>query len=305
MTTPRFDVLLYCHDGRGHGHVSRTAAIALAIRRLNPKLRLLILTGSQSLPDLLPGNQHIDWIKLPSFRSVVVAGRSLRDRGTSGFGHTELVDLRRHLIGDTFHRLRPRCVLVDHLPWGKDGELSEAILSSTSSDTKWILGLRSIPGDIEELWSLTARDCVNNFFKAVFWYGCTDIYGPAPLHAMEQHFRTPISATGLVSRARELTSLHTHERLPELGGTIALSWRDLESERTLRSIRESAPWTQTPGSNWRLFLGPSRSRRPSRPSSIAWPSNVLASSFSSQYIPSLARSQIGITYAGYNCITDL
>jgi len=45
MDNQRLDILLYGHDGRGLGHVSRSVAIGLALRRLYPHLKICVITG--------------------------------------------------------------------------------------------------------------------------------------------------------------------------------------------------------------------------------------------------------------------
>ena len=71
----RIDVLLYAHDGRGLGHVSRSIAIGLSIRRLFPELKIALITGSpyaQMLTNQLP----LEIIKLPSYNVKVQNGES-------------------------------------------------------------------------------------------------------------------------------------------------------------------------------------------------------------------------------------
>ena len=80
----RVDYLLYAHDGRGLGHVSRTTAVGLALKRLYPEARVLLITGSAKT-HIMVGRGALDWIKLPSYQTVLTAGASEGRDGESGF----------------------------------------------------------------------------------------------------------------------------------------------------------------------------------------------------------------------------
>ena len=141
----RIDVLLYSHDGRGQGHLSRTVAIGLALRRLAPRLRLMIVTGS-SFASALIAEAGLDWFKLPAYRTAIRGGKSKPRTGASGLAHTAIVEVRRRLLGDVVTHLRPRCILVDHLARGKEGELDLALKNSRRLGTRCVLGIRAVPG---------------------------------------------------------------------------------------------------------------------------------------------------------------
>ena len=81
--SPPLDLLLYAHDGRGLGHVSRSVAVGLAVRRLHPGLRTLLVSGARGCAELI-GPAPLDWVKLPAYATQVVDGRSRGIDGPSG-----------------------------------------------------------------------------------------------------------------------------------------------------------------------------------------------------------------------------
>ncbi|MEJ2056940.1 MAG: hypothetical protein P8X39_03765, partial [Desulfofustis sp.] len=142
----RLDFLLYAHDGRGFGHVSRSVAVGLALKRLYPYYRLLLITGSAGTAMLI-GPGELDWIKLPSYKTVLKNGVSEGRDSTAGFYKSVLGNHRADMLEATMTILRPRCVLVDHNPFGKRNELVKTLERQTGSDCQWVLGLRGIIGD--------------------------------------------------------------------------------------------------------------------------------------------------------------
>jgi predicted glycosyltransferase len=307
MRSRKIDIVLYAHDGRGHGHISRTVAIALALRRIEPKLTLLIITGSSKLSELILPDQNIDWIKLPSYRSLVHTGTSVRMPGPSGLDHLDIASFRQKLLKDIISNASPRCIIADHLPLGKDGELASALAFSSKRGTKWFLGLRAIIGRVPEIWSdPTTQSLTKSHYTAILWYGCTAIHGNRAGQRLRRRYCLPVIETSLVSRARELNIPRGNDSTQSIGGTIGIPWTDLQSEHTLRTIINAEPWHLTPTKRWRLFLGPSRAIT-GHQESIILPQTpqLLTSPFTYQYLPSLSNSAIGISYAGYNTITDL
>lgn len=304
MSRGRVDILFYSHDGRGYGHLSRTIAIALAVRRLKPMLRIMLVTGSKHVFDLSAG-AGLDWIKLPSYRSVAYEGRSYRMKGESQLTHTEIVELRKEMLEYIVRQLNPRCVLVDHLPKGKDGELMRAIISSQSQKTVWILGLRAVVGNVEEIWSDESKRVLESHFSRILWYGSRVIHGSEEFERISSRFKVSTAETGFVSRAKEL-SLSLEAKIPpateSLTGTIGLSWQDKQTKHTIRSILSALKATD---GQWKMFIGPDRSVKNSQCENISLPPNVSMERFGSDYLAALRVSGVAIAYAGYNSITDI
>src|ERR1044072_3134889 len=105
----RIDVLIYCHDGRGLGHLSRSIAIALAMHRLSPSARVVLITGSEYVP-ALAGYGRVEWIKLPSYITHASDGSAVT--GADGATLRATITLRRRLIRETVAELKPHSILV-------------------------------------------------------------------------------------------------------------------------------------------------------------------------------------------------
>ena len=144
----RLDILIYAHDGRGLGHVSRSLGIGMALRRLYPELKILFISGSAFTGELL-GKAPLDWLKLPSYKTEVIGGKSCGIRGDSMFSDTELGGLRGNVLAQTVSLYKPRLVLVDHTPQGKHRELLPT-LESAPMDCRWVMGVRGIMGAVTQ-----------------------------------------------------------------------------------------------------------------------------------------------------------
>ena len=111
----RLDILIYAQDGRGLGHVSRSAAIGMALRRLYPQLKVLLLTGFRETQMLL-GECPLDWMKLPSYDTLIEKGKAQGKIGDMNLKNCYLGPAREMFIESIIWELRPRLILVDHLP---------------------------------------------------------------------------------------------------------------------------------------------------------------------------------------------
>ena len=174
----RLDLLIYAHDGRGLGHVSRSVAIGAAVRRLFPELKILLITGCKQTGSLI-GPAPLDWIKLPSYKKVVINGTPVGCVGHTNLKNSYLVKSRAALIQSVIKEYRPRCVLVDHEAPGKREELVSSIKLET--DTQWILGLRGIIGKVEDVWSDLATAIFKQHYCALLWYGDEAVLGQETL----------------------------------------------------------------------------------------------------------------------------
>lgn len=295
------DVLFYAHDGRGHGHLSRTVAIALALRRLRPDLRLLLVTGSRSVSELDGG--ELDWLKLPAYRSTVFDGRIVPGTGPSGLRHRSLAMVRTGLLAEIVDRLRPRCVLVDHLPLGKADELKSALRQTANSSTRWVLGIRAVPGSRgEPLWTAKSAAISRQRYVRGLWYGDSAIHGSGILSSLREHLGIPIVPTGLVSRAAEVSRLDSFPpaTAPRVG-VVGLSWANVATHRTLATLLPALCSRRLEPSRWHVFGAPTTGISSAQRSSAA---ELTFAPFGPAFLSTLRDARLCITYAGYNSITD-
>ena len=109
------DILIYAHDGRGLGHASRSIGIGMALRRLFPNLKVLFVSGCRQSQELI-GAAPLDWLKLPSYETIVENGKSRGIIGKSMFSDNQIGEFRAKELEHLVALYRPRLVLVDHTP---------------------------------------------------------------------------------------------------------------------------------------------------------------------------------------------
>jgi predicted glycosyltransferase len=306
--TPRLDLLLYCHDGRGQGHSSRTIAIGLALRRLSSYLRLLIVSGAKDMPQLI-ANCSLDWMKLPSYQSSILNGKSVGASGVSNFSSDEIASLRQSFLGDIVKRLRPRCVLVDHLPEGKKNELTDALEISKTMNTRWILGVRAVVGDVEEMWSKNSQEAFRKYYSDILWYGDLKLHSYENMEKIADHFGILPVKLGLVSRALEVCRVQNCycDDSKKLDGTIGISWCSHSTVELIKYLVQALHKSNTVNQKWHSYIGQAlvgvereKIIEPLIKSPIF---NVYE--FSNDYLWTLKQSRLAVVYGGYNSITDI
>jgi len=302
---PRADILLYAHDGRGLGHISRSVAIGLAVCRLSPVLRVLLVTGGAQTQELI-GAAPLDWLKLPAYQTDVVAGRSRGIDGKSGYRDSELATIRAEHIRQIVKLYRPRLVLADHSPQGKHKELQLSLEDvEIKKHTRWLLGMRGVIGRVKQTYSDLAIELFKQNYSNLLWYGDSTVLGTEHCQNLNSQFSTKAVECGYVSRLTELKYLAGSRGEKNTGPdcTISVPWAGEMTHQFLELLAKFLENNDTGHRIFRLFLG----------DDIAWEAKkrfehlarCRVEPFGSTYPDTLVHSQHAIIYGGYNSLVDV
>lgn len=300
----RLDYLLYAHDGRGLGHVSRTVAVGLALRRLDPGKKVLVISGSTKT-GMLIGPAPLDWIKLPSYLTVLKDGVPTGDSGEAGYYKSVLGKLRTHMLESMVEILRPRCVLVDHNPMGKRKELLGALQKSRENDTQWVLGIRGIVGEDPRLWSEETVEAARDY-RSILWYGDSRVLGTEQLDRLANHFRRDVQEVGYVSRLLELKPFITDKpgvKEEKIACTVSLPWLGESGEKVLADLQSVVGSIDTGDGVYHIYV--SAADEPQVKEQFAAFPHCEVRQISDHYIASLLQSQSALICGGYNSLLDV
>ncbi len=300
MSLPRLDILLYAHDGRGLGHTSRSIGIGMALRRLFPDLRILLVTGCRLAGELID-RAPLDWLKLPAYETVVDRGRARGVDGRSGFRDQDLALLRARTIRDLVHLYRPRLVLVDHQPQGKHRELLPALAAGRK--TTWVLGVRGVVGGVRQIRSDTAATIFRQHYRALLWYGDSRVLGTEQQLRLQDHFGCRPVECGYVSRLVELASWRGPATGPaaRLAGTVSVPWSGENTAAFLATLATALERLGPAHGHWRIFTDPSDPQvRP-----LARLAHCTVEPPGPRYMDALRGSRMAIIYGGYNSLVDV
>lgn len=304
-STPRLDILLYAHDGRGLGHASRTIAIGMALRRLFPHLRVLFLSGSSMAQELI-GPAPLDWVKLPSYATIVENGSSRGSRGKSNFEDSELGRLRAQQIRQTLRTYRPRLVLADHSPQGKHRELLPALEDSEEhGNTQWILGMRGVVGQVGQVHSPLAATTYRRYYSSLLWYGDSRVLGTGQLKEIEEHLGSVPLECGYVSRMKEWHNTSSGTRHTTITGTISVPWFGEQTPKLLQRLHAVMGQPRHQGSQWHLYLDDTHPRSAYFSALFANLPCCRVEAPGRRYMDSFLQSHCAIIYGGYNSLMDV
>ncbi len=231
MNSSRLDLLIYAHDGRGLGHASRSIAVGAAVRRLYPELKILLVTGSRMVSQLI-GSVPLDWLKLPAYQTKVVGGVSTGQKGCINLTDSELGECRGSIIQHLISVLHPRCILADHTPQGKHKELVPALEATRDTDTTWVLGVRGWVGKVPQVWSDMAKRLFSEHYKRLLWYGDSRLLGKDQMGTLKKHFTMQPLETGYVCRISELDQwLPLQDNTDDdIAGVVSIPWLGEDTE---------------------------------------------------------------------------
>lgn len=306
MENKRLDVLIYAHDGRGLGHVSRSVAVGMAYRRLYPERRVLFVSGSRFTGELI-GEAPLDWIKLPAYETTVVAGVSRGVPGKSNFADAELGELREEMIASLVSLYRPRCILADHLPQGKHRELRQALEKSRNETTMWILGVRGIVGNVPNAGAGLARQLFRDHYRSILWYGDSRVLGDHHLRELAATYGVEPYGTGYVSRLKEFQHLQPEAVKPEalLAGTVSLPWMTPSSEKVLHLLTAALERLGAEAGKWHIYTDAAPDIWKRMVHDVSHLSFCRLMRTGGGYFKSLLRSKTALVYGGYNSLTDV
>jgi len=307
----RLDVLIYAHDGRGLGHVSRSVGIGLALRRLYPGLKVLFVSGSNFSKELI-GEAPLDWLKLPSYKTCVIDGKSTGVPGDSLFSDKELGVFRSKSLSHLVRLYRPRVILVDHTPQGKHRELVEALQQSRmmgeSEKSIWVLGVRGVVGEVAQVTSGLARELFEKYFSHLLWYGDSNILGDDHMEHLAGLYGVAPCECGYVLRLAEYLEFNTVEARESTNycGTVSIPWQGEGTGAFLQSLFGAVQTLGAEVGEWKIFLGEDggAANRDSA-SLLSGLKNCSVEAPSSKYIPSLLHSRSAVIYGGYNSLMDV
>ncbi|WP_092161226.1 hypothetical protein [Maridesulfovibrio ferrireducens] len=297
------DILIYAHDGRGLGHVSRSVAIGLAVRRLFPHLSVLLVTGCGATAELI-GEGELDWIKLPSYKTKISCGKSCGDLGPSNIDDKVLGTVRAESLSDLVDVYKPKVILADHTPQGKHKELLRAVEGST--DSKWVLGVRAVVGDVDKVWSELSADTFTSRYSDILWYGDSSVTGSSELDKLSKHFQKIPFETGYVSRFKELrnivTDVCTHKKL---AGVVSIPWSGEGTSVLLEKVAEVLGGFDISEGIWKVYMNHRDPRVCGVKKSFECHPNVYLEQLGPSFLTDLANSRSAIIYGGYNSLTDV
>ena len=302
MEQPRLDILIYGHDGRGLGHVSRSAAIGMALRRLYPHLKVCLLSGCRQTQELI-GDVPLDWIKLPAYDTVVIDGRSTGTDGPCGFEDKELGHLRAEQIKQLIALYRPRLILADHTPQGKHRELVPALTDETVERPQWVLGMRGVVGSVAQAGSELAAELYQRYYSGLLWYGDSSVLGDQHLELLGHRFTSDSVECGYVSRLIELVSLAHPSGLSHYGCTVSVPWFGEHTEGFFERLIEALGLMGPDHGRFRIFLGGEDIS--SYKQKLEGLDFCTLERFGPQYVEALCRSRSAVVFGGYNSLVDV
>ncbi|TIH19929.1 hypothetical protein D0S45_00915 [Marinifilum sp. JC120] len=299
----KLDVLIYAHDGRGLGHVSRSVGIGLALRRLFPELSVLLVTGCATTAELI-GDGRLDWIKLPSYKTNVTAGKSSGVKGDSNIDDKLLGELRARNIRDIVDAYRPKVFLADHTPQGKHKELLPS--HSVSPETIRVLGIRAVVGEVGKVWSEFSADVFCGTYSNILWYGDSSVAGTGELERLSDHYGVTPHAAGYVSRLSELQFLaQKNDEREKLAGVISVPWAGEGTSVLLEKLAQTLAGIDASYGDWKIYMNLREPGVETAVENFKGLNHVRFEQVGPQFLTDLRNSRSAVIYGGYNSLTDV
>ncbi len=314
MIAKRLDVLIYAHDGRGLGHASRSIGIGLALRRLFPRLKVLFVSGCRFSQEMI-GDAPLDWLKLPSYKTQVIEGKSEGVVGDSMFSDRELGLLRSRNLAHYVQLYKPRVILADHTPQGKHKELAYALAVNDTlpegEKSRWVLGVRGVVGGVPQATSSKAVQLFGAYYSGLLWYGDSNILGKEHCQKLEEQYGVSPVECGYVLRLAEFCYFNFKQGSPgeikKYAGVISIPWLGEHGLKFAATLAAALKKITPSAGIWRIFIDMGESRRAGSEvmALFGGMKNCQLEMPSGQYASALLGAKTAIVYGGYNSLMDV
>jgi predicted glycosyltransferase len=198
---PHKRVLIYSHDSMGLGHLRRCRTIAHALVDADPRLSVLILSGSPIIGSF-DFRTRVDFVRVPG---VI----KLRNGGYTSlnlpFAIEETLEMRASIMRHTASIFDPDLFIVDKEPLGLRGEVRPTLELMRDRGVPSVLGLRDImdePGQLEEEWQRKhVMPALQDLYEQIWVYGLPEICDPLEGLAVPEAVRAKMRYTGYLRRS--------------------------------------------------------------------------------------------------------
>ena len=198
--TSTFNILMYCHDTFGLGHIRRTLAIANHLRQRN--INILILTGSP-IVGRFAFPEQIDFVRIPGM--IKKTNEEYLPLSIK-INAKHALDIRKSIITATAKTFQPQLFIVDKEPLGLKKEVLSTLrwLRRCLPRTRTVFGLRDIMDDAastQKDWQdKGVYDTLEQLYDEIWVYGIQHYYDPIREYAIPDAISQKMHFTGYIPR---------------------------------------------------------------------------------------------------------
>ncbi|GGF51256.1 membrane protein [Aliidongia dinghuensis] len=194
-------VLIYSHDSMGLGHLRRCRTIAHALVDADPRLSVLILSGSPIIGSF-DFRTRVDFVRVPG---VIKLRNGAYTSLNLPFAIEETLEMRASIMRHTAAIFDPDLFLVDKEPLGLRGEVRPTLELMRARGVPSVLGLRDImdePGQLSEEWQRKhVMPALEDLYEQIWVYGLPGICDPLEGLAVPAAVRDKMRYTGYLKRS--------------------------------------------------------------------------------------------------------
>jgi predicted glycosyltransferase len=195
-----FNILMYCHDTYGLGHIRRTMAIAEHLRGRN--INILILTGSP-IVGRFAFPEQIDFVRIPG---MIKKTNDEYQPMSIKIHPRHALDIRKNIITATAKTFQPQLFIVDKEPLGLRKEVLPTLqwLRRSLPRTQTVLGLRDVMDDgatVKQDWQKKGvYETLESLYSEIWVYGIRDYYDPIQEYDIPESISRKMHFTGYIPR---------------------------------------------------------------------------------------------------------
>lgn len=306
-------VMMYMHDTLGLGRLRRSLKISRALKSSYPDLSILLVTGSP----MAAGFQVPDGIRIVKLPSLRKTGDAEYEPQTSGETKDEILTSRSRLLNETARDFSPHIFLADHSHLSMNDEIIPCLKSLGENENQCIriLGIRGIiddPAKVVSRWKdFNIYGILKDQYDLILMYTTPVVFDPVSSYEFPDEVSEKARYCGYIIDQTDVTDKTTRVKRDSRDGrkmvTVTIGggeyWGEIIIGNFLKVLRRFAPEISfdsiiltgpfIPDDQWHTFQEESK----------GLPAEIIR--FTSDVRPLFKRSDLVISTAGYNTVTDL
>ena len=197
-------VLMYSHDGKSYGHITKLGRVSRAIVECEPSFSVCCISSSPYGMQFISPCLGVDYLKLPSYMSLTdPVTRKHTNKYLLSLQEAEFYGMRRGIIETVIRTFRPKVIYLECNPLGKNREMMPLLLAHKEDGGRVVWGMNGITDPRDSiLTEADTLDFIDRVVDAMVVYNQADVVDVAQDYPGLERLRDRIFYAGYLSPLR-------------------------------------------------------------------------------------------------------
>ena len=299
-------IVIYSHDGRSYGHISKLGRFSSALTDKNPKISVYCVSSSPFGSDFIKPFSRIDYLKLPSYYfDYNEDTTTFKTKFFVNYKKDEFYGIRVELLKGLFKFFKPKTLYMECNPLGKHNEMYNIIKQHKSNGGKVIWGINGVIDKQEiDFKNTQIMDFLINSIDKILVYNQKEVIDIIKEYPQFKPLENKITYVGYISPKKEFEKIENRQKTVLIhtgGGGRSIVLMD----KLVRASCEISK--QKPELTFKIFCGKylPETQYVRNLDLCKLYSNIEFSRYTPHILKELSKAYLFIGAGGYNTLSEL